>query len=444
MDYVPSTDRELREMLGVIGVADFRDLIAEIPSSLLDPDLGWPAGFSELELRDHVESLAARQRDDRVLFCGAGAYDHFIPAVVDAVAGRSEFVTAYTPYQAEASQGTLQAIYEYQSMICAITGMDVANASLYDGASAAAEAVIMAWHATKKRNAVLVSRGLHPHAAATLRTYLRGTETTIVDLPLEDGATDPAAVRELASGHEAAAVIVQSPNFYGCIEDVGGVAEAAHDAGTLAAVGANPIALGLLRPPGELGADIVFGEGQPLGLPLVYGGPYLGYLACRRQHLHKMPGRIAGRTIDTQGREGFVLTFQAREQHIRREKATSNICTNQALMALRACVYLAAVGRDGFGEVARLNYALAHEAATMLTAIAGCELAHPRPFFNEFALRFDRPRPRVEASCRDAGIVPGVFTEDLLPGEPPLLLVAVTEKRTRDEIRRLAEAIDRA
>ncbi|MGD0017497.1 MAG: aminomethyl-transferring glycine dehydrogenase subunit GcvPA, partial [Verrucomicrobiia bacterium] len=326
MDYIPSTEADLQAMVADIGVRDFEQLIASIPRELRVQRLNLPPPLTELELLRELQRLAGQNRsiDQLLSFLGAGAYEHFIPSAIDPLVMRGEFHTAYTPYQAEASQGTLQAIYEYQTMIARLTGMDVSNASLYDGASALAEAALLCLNATPQRKAIAISSAIHPEYRQTVRTYLQGREVEIVELPLRDGQTDVAA---LTVRSDLAGVLMQSPNYFGCIEPMAQAAEAAHAAGALFVACVNPISLGVLAPPGEYGADIAVGEGQPLGIPLGYGGPWLGFFAVSKKLVHRIPGRIVGCTRDTYGERGFVLTLQAREQHIRREKATSNICS---------------------------------------------------------------------------------------------------------------------
>ena len=361
---------------------------------------------------------------------------------MDALAHQSEFVTGYTPYQAEASQGILQLFYEFQTMICRLTGMEAANASLYEGASAAAEAALMARNITGRRR-VLLSETLHPDTLAVLRTYAGEGALEIETVPAEGGVVDEAALRARLD-ETTAAVILASPNFFGCLERLDRLIPAVRERGALAVVSTDPIACALLKPPGAFGADIVVGEGQPLGIPLQYGGPYLGLMACRAKFLRKMPGRIVGRTKDRDGRRGFCLVLQTREQHIKRERATSNICTNQGLLAVRAAVYLAAMGRRGLRTVAEQCFHKAHYAAERIAALDGYELPFAAPFFKEFTVRTRRPVERVMRRCRARGVLAGVPLERFDPSRRDCFLVAVTERRTRAEIDALVEALAEA
>ncbi|MBI1918381.1 MAG: aminomethyl-transferring glycine dehydrogenase subunit GcvPA [Planctomycetes bacterium] len=377
-------------MLRSIGVASIEELFAQVPAALrLKRPLDVPRALTEIELTQHLHELAARDvpAGEAVCFLGGGSYDHFIPAVVDAVAGRSEFYTAYTPYQAEASQGSLQAFFEFQTLVCQLTGLDVANASLYEGGSAVAEAVIMALSITGRTGKVVVAESVHPEYRRALATYLTNLEPHIETLPAPGGFLDPSDLKRVLD-EQTACVVVQHPNFFGCLEEVEELARLAHERGALFVVSFDPISLGLLKRPGQYGADIAVAEGQCLGNPMAYGGPYVGLLACRgdKEFLRKVPGRLVGETTDRNGKRCWVLTLQTREQHIRREKATSNICTNQGLFALRAAVYLAALGPQGLKETAELCTRKAHYAAERLTQVEGASLAFDRPFFKEFTL----------------------------------------------------------
>ncbi len=434
MRFAPHTEDDIRAMLAAIGLASIDDLFDQVPADVrLDRRLDLPAGVSELEILDDVAALARRNRslEDLVCFAGGGAYDHYVPSVVWALAGRSEFYTSYTPYQPELSQGTLQALFEFQSMICELTAMEVSNASLYDGATALVEAVNMA--RDRARGRVLVCGGVDPRFVETLRTYGRGSGYDPEVLPAAGGrATVPAV------GSDVAAVIVQHPNVYGLLEDVRPIAEAAHGAGARLIQLFDPTSLGILAPPGDLGADIAVAEGQPFGNRLGYGGPYLGLIAARMADVRKMPGRIVGETVDVEGATGYVLTLQAREQHIRREKATSNICTNQTLMALAATIHLAWLGPGGLAELGRQCASKAAYAFGALTAIDDVEPLFPgTAFFKEFALRLPRPAEVV----RDAMLTRGFLAGVPVPGEPDALLVAVTERRTRAQIDAFAGAL---
>jgi len=442
MAYIPHTDAQKAAMLRALGFSSIEALFREqVPAELLlDRPLDLPPGMSEIELRRHFQDLAARSEpaESAACFLGAGIYDHYVPSVVPTIILRGEFHTAYTPYQPEMSQGTLQSIFEFQTMIAALTGMDVANASMYDGATAFAEAVILAAGATNRDEALLV--GVHPHWAAVTRTYVEGLGIRVVEAPSPVGTADFAALADLL-GAETAVVAVQQPNFLGGVEDLARLAEAAHGAGALLVVGANPIALGVLETPGALGADVVVGEAQPLGLGMNFGGPLCGFFAARTRFLRQMPGRLVSRTQDREGRAGYVLTLQTREQHIRRARATSNICTNQGLMMLAATVYLSLLGRQGLREVAEQCLAKAHYAAERLTAVPGYRLRFPGPFFHEFVLQCPGNAREIARALGRQGIVAGYPLGEVRPDLADCLLVAVTEKRTRAEIDGYARAL---
>ncbi|MGH2556715.1 MAG: aminomethyl-transferring glycine dehydrogenase subunit GcvPA [Actinomycetota bacterium] len=436
MRFAPHTDDDVQEMLAACGLSSLDDLFAHIPASLtLDRELAIPEGLSEMELLAELRRLAGRNRhvDDLVSFAGGGAYDHYVPAAVWALAGRSELYTSYTPYQPELSQGVLQALFEYQSMICELTGLEVSNASLYDGPTALVEAVHMATAATG-RSRVMVSEALDLRYLKTLVTYGAGEHFTVESIPAEDGMTGMPT-----PGDDVAAVVVQHPNFFGNLDRPKEVFEAARAAGARSIQVFDPLSLGILAPPGELGADVAVAEGQVLGNHLNYGGPYLGIIAARAQDLRRMPGRIVGETRDVDGRRGFVLTLQAREQHIRRERATSNICTNQTLMAVAATVYLGWLGPGGLEELGRQCMAKARYAADRISDLTAAERMWPRSeFFKEFAVRTDRDPRVVQGSLMEAGFLVGpVIGEDGL-------LVCVTERRTREEIDRLVKAFGEA
>ncbi len=446
MAYIANTPDDERIMLERIGLGSLEDLFASIPDSIrLKRPLAVPPALTELELdREIGKRLDQNQGSDRrVCFLGAGSYDHFIPAVVDQLSGRGEFYTAYTPYQPEASQGTLQATFEFQTLLCQLTGMEVANSSLYDGASATAEAMLMAIAVTGRHGKIVVAGTLHPEYRQVLHTFLAELEPTLVEVPMTAGVVDPAALAAEVDG-ETAAVIFQQPNFLGRLEDAKALAAAAHARGALAVAVVDPISLGLLNRPGSYGADIVVGEGQALGNPLSFGGPYLGLMACRAEFVRKMPGRIVGETVDKNGKRAWVLALQTREQHIRREKATSNICTNQGLYALRASIYLAVMGPRGLRAAAELSARKAHYAATRLAAVPGIELAFPGPFFKEFAIRTAADPRLVLESVGRQGFHGGIALERLDPALGGCILIAVTEKRTRSEIDGLAHAYERA
>ena len=445
MPYIPNTDADRAAMLAAIGVERIEDLFHDVPEEARLPLLKLPPPLSELEIQQELRMLSETNTDlnHTACFLGAGAYRHFIPSVVDQLISRGEFYTAYTPYQPEISQGTLQAIFEYQSMICALTGMEVANASHYDGATAVAEAVITALNVSRhKRKKVIFSPTLHPQYRAVARTYTQGMGLTLVgDGDLSNGLAELAA---LCDG-DTACVIVQNPDFLGqpySPAEMQGLAEAVHGCGALLVVAVDPISLGLFAPPGEYGADVVVGEGQPLGNTLSFGGPYLGFFATRQEHVRSVAGRIVGETVDTQGRRGFVLALSTREQHIRREKASSNICTNQALCALAAGVYLAALGKRGLRQVAELCYHKAHYAAARIAALPGYEIVGQRPFFKEFVLRCPQPVDETLRYLLDEWAILGGY--ELGQDYPELadcLLVCVTEMNSREEIDALVAAL---
>jgi glycine dehydrogenase subunit 1 len=448
MAYGPHTTEDRAQMLRAIGVDSVDDLFADIPASLRSSGLNLPAPESEVELMARLSSLAGRNRVDLVSFLGAGAYRHFMPPVVDQLLLRSEFYTAYTPYQPEISQGTLQTIYEYQSLIAELTGMDVVSASHYDGATATAEAALMTCRATR-RDRVLVSRGVHPHYRQTICTYFAGASLVADDIPLvadgpEAGTTDLAALERLLSDPDrpVAGVVVANPSFLGLLEPMAEIGRLAHAAGALFVSVVEPVSLAVLSTPGEYGADIAAGDGQPLGIPLAYGGPYLGILACREALVRGIPGRLVGMTTDVDGRRAFVMTLRAREQDIRRDKASSNICTNQALCALAAAIYLGALGPHGLRDVAALGAARASELEAALAA-AGAPRLHPGPYLNEFAVRVP-DSSAVHARLIGRGFLAGVPLAPLIPDDPTVadgLLVCATEVTTGSEIAAFAAAL---
>lgn len=444
MPYIPTTDAERAAMLQTIGVSSIDELFADIPDDLrFRGRLNLPHALSEAETLQHLKDLAARNitTDDYVYFLGAGAYDHLIPAAVDYILARGEFQTAYTPYQAEISQGVLQAMYEYQSLICMLTGLDVANASLYDGASGVAEACIMAAAATGRGN-VVISAGVHPEYRRVAETYLRHQGIEVRVAPLREGLSDAAAVRELIDG-ETAAVCLQQPNAFGLIEDMEPFGELAKGAGALFISVVDPISLAILKPPGLYGADIAVGEGQPLGVPLSFGGPYVGFIATREKLLRRLPGRIVGKTTDAEGRRGFVLTLQAREQHIRRERAASNICTNQALIALRATVYMALLGKEGLRQVAVQCVQKAAYAQRRLLALPGWSAPFRGRFFKEFVVRPPIDPVELNEALLEHKIVGGLPLGRWDPELADSMLLCVTEARTKDQIDGLVSAAAR-
>jgi glycine dehydrogenase subunit 1 len=444
--YTSMTDADRAAMLEAIGVDAVDDLFADIPADLrLDRPLELADGLTEAEVFDHLRALAARNADAdaEVCFLGAGMYDHYAPALVDAITSRSEFLTPYTPYQPEVSQGGLQVMFEFQTAISELTGLPVANASLYEGPSSVASAAYLALGAKRGRRKLVVSRGLHPHARATLETYARGFHAEVIEAGLGDGVTDAEALAA-ALDDEVAAIFVQNPNFLGAIEDLEALAAAAHDAGALCVASVDAPMLGVLRSPGECGVDVAVGEGQPLGNRLDFGGPSFGFFAATEEHLRRMPGRIAGETTDADGRRGFVLALQTREQHIRREKATHNICTSQALNALAGTIYLAWLGRQGIVELGELLVRRTAYAREKLGAVKGVELLHSAPVAREFAIRLDAPVAAVLDRVSEEGIAAGYPLARDYPEFEDGLLVAITERRSREDIDRLAEALGRA
>lgn len=451
MSYVANTASEQKSMLETIGASSVDGLFSPIPESLrLRRDLAIPGPFAEQDLTRVMGRMASNNRsvDDLVCFLGGGAYDHFIPAAVDTLSMRSEFYTAYTPYQAEASQGSLQAFYEFQTLICQLTGMDVANASLYDGASAAAEAVLMAMSVTGRQGKIVVAETLHPHARQAIATILANLGPRIETVPCPGGFLNPTEA-ELALDDNTACLVVQNPNFLGGLEEMAELAQKAHAKGVLLVASVDPISLGLLKKPGDYGADIVIAEGQGLGNPLAYGGPYLGLMACREEFVRKIPGRLIGQTVDRNGKKCFVLTLQTREQHIRREKATSNICTNQGLYALRAAIHLSLLGPQGLKETAISCTQKAHYHANKLLATGLVHLEPDRAFFKEFTIKLEAsvarkwtPREIVDRML-DEGYLAGYPTGNWLVGKGDCLTIAVTEKRTKEEMDQFVEAFAR-
>lgn len=446
MSYTPHTDGDRDAMLAAIGIESPENLFDPLPASArLSGLLSLPERLDEISLVHHMRDLASRNAGASrlVSFLGAGLYDHFSPAVVDAVISRGEFATSYTPYQPELSQGMLQAIYEFQSLVCALTGMDMANASMYDGATAAAEAALMLVDAANRRQ-VVVARSVHPHYRQVLQTYCTAADVSLVECPYGDGVTDAQEFRSSVTD-ATACVVVQYPNFFGCLEDLSALLNHCQTVGARTVVVTDPVSLGLLKPPGAYGADVVVGEGQGLGCPIAFGGPLLGFFAFKSEFQRRFPGRIVGMTQDGSGRRGFTMTLRTREQDIRRERATSNICTNEALVALAATVYLCSLGPRGLRQVADLCLQKAHYAADVLTKECSVKLAFGAPFFKEFALYVDTRTP-VHDLCRALrgdGYLAGYPLGDAYPELHNALLVAVTEKRTREQIDGLAAAVVR-
>jgi glycine dehydrogenase subunit 1 len=444
MSYVPNTDAEQQEMLRAVGAQSIEDLLAPVPQDVrLKRTLDLSAALPEPDLKRLLMGLAELNADldHYPSFLGAGSYDHVVPSIVPHLARRSEFYTSYTPYQPEISQGMLQAIYEFQTLVCQITDMDVANASLYDGATAVVEAALLAV-GPSGRGEVLVSRALDPQYRATLRTYAHARGFSLREIELEDGTTSTAAL-ERALGPETRAVVVQQPNFFGALEDVRGIERLVHKTSALYVVAiTEPASLGVLAAPGSYGADQVAAEGQSLGNPIGYGGPALGLLATRAEYVRRLPGRLVGRTIDDRGQAGYVLTLQTREQHIRRERATSNICTNQALLALFTTIYLAALGRQGFQELGELCVRKAHYAQERIGAVPGFRPLFARPFFDEFAMATPLAAEQLSAKLRERGIIGGYELTRDYPELGEAMLFAVTEARTRDEIDTLVSTLE--
>ena len=419
--YVPSTREERQAMLEAIGLKEFRELFADVPEGMyLDRPLNIPEGMSELEVSRAMSKMAGKNKVFSTVLRGAGAYDHYIPSIVKYIPAKEEFLTAYTPYQAELSQGILQSIFEYQTMICELTGMDVSNASVYDGATAAAEAAAMC--RDRKRRVTLVSAASHPDTINTIRTYCYGTGDEMRLVPVKDGKTDMDALKTMLTA-DVASFYVQQPNFFGQFEEADAIGEAVHAAGAMYIMGCNPIALAITKAPVASGVDVAVGEGQPLGMPLSWGGPYLGFMATTNKHMRKLPGRIVGETVDHDGNRAFVLSLQAREQHIRREKASSNICSNQALCALTAGVYMSAMGPQGMAEAARQSMAKAHYLAKGLSALEGVSLCHSGEYFHEFVTTMPK-QEEVLAALEAADILGGLPVEEGI-------LWCVTEKISR-------------
>lgn len=433
--YFPHTEADIKGMLEHIGIKSIDELYAEVPEQVrLKKDYDLPEAKSELEIRQFFAGLAAKNKQ-LTCFAGAGAYDHYTPAAVPQIVSRSEYLTSYTPYQAEISQGTLHYIFEYQSMMAELTGMDISNASMYDGSTATAEAVLMAVASAKKARKVLVSETVDPKILAVIRTYAHFHGVDIEMVKATDGATDKADLDSKLADGGVAGVLVQQPNYFGVVEDYTGFADATHAAKALFIMNSVAADLAVLRTPGEWGADIAVGDGQSLGLPMSFGGPYVGYMCCREKLMRKMPGRIVGMTKDSRGQRAFVLTLQAREQHIRREKATSNICSNESLMALFVTIYMSLMGKQGLKEAAELSYAGAHYLMDRLVVTGRFKPAFDRPFFNEFCVRYAGDVDELQKRFIDNGILGGVKVA------PDTIMFAVTEKRTKEEIDKLIETI---
>jgi glycine dehydrogenase subunit 1 len=443
MRYTPNTPEQRAEMLRVCGVSSIGELFRDIPKSLRPRSFNLPAGRSELEVYQHFHHEMELIRDRQRSFMGGGFYDHYIPSAVDELAGRGEFYTAYTPYQPEASQGTLQAIYEYQTHICRLTGMEVSNASLYDGGTAVYEACQMALRATD-RHRIIVAGGVNPiYRKMLLSFYAASPSVEVAEVHVAHGRADRDKLFAVLD-ENVAAVVLQNPNFFSVIDDQSDIVARCHRLGILVIQSVYPVAMALLKTPGEIGADIAVGEGQSLGIPLSFGGPYLGFLATTAKLARKMPGRVVGRTVDRNGKDAFVLTLQAREQHIRREKATSNICTNAAMCALRACIYMSLMGAEGLREVARLCMAKASYAKNLFEQVKGIDVMRENPTFNEFVLRLPGNAADLTAAMARSGLSPGIPLGRFYPDMDRYLLVAVTETKTERDIRDLVQAVERA
>lgn len=430
--YIPGTDKEQREMLAETGFSSVEELFGHIPEEVkINGELKIPSGMAELTVRKRMQGIAEKNRVFPVCFRGAGAYRHFIPSVVKSVISKENLLTAYTPYQAEISQGILQSIFEYQTMICDLTGMDASNASVYDGASAAAESIAMCCE--RKRKKALISGAVNPYILETVKTYCAGSGTELLVIPEKDGATDSKALEEMID-ETTACVLIQHPNYYGNMEEAEAIGEIAHNAGAKYIMSVNPVSLGIVKTPGEYGADIAVGDGQPLGLSLAFGGPYLGFMACTSKMTRKLPGRIVGQTTDRNGKTGYVLTLQAREQHIRREKASSNVCSNQALCALAVGVYLSAMGNEGLKNAAVQCMSKAHYMAKLLEE-AGCTVENKGSYFHEFVTASDVPAEKILAALEEEGILGGY------PLDEYRILWCCTEMNSKEDIDRAAHIV---
>jgi len=443
MSYIPISKKDEKEMLAILGISSLGGLFRSIPDELkIKHDLSLPGPLSEFELGRHMEEMAARNDFGGFLsFLGGGAYEHFIPAVVDQLGSRNEFVTPYTPYQPEVSQGTLQIAFEFQTLICQLAGLDIANASLYDGSTGAAEAVLMAQR-INGRSKVLVSRAVHPQYRQVISTYIKNVGLQMIEIPYgSDGRTDHQAAAA-SIDDDVAAILIQSPNYFGTVEDIASFSDLAHGRSALSIVAvAEGLALGLLEAPGRLGADVVVGEGQSFGMPVSFGGPYLGFMASKKEFMRQLPGRVAGETVDVEGKRGYVLTLATREQHIRREKATSNICTNQALCAVRAAIYLETLGAKGLTEMAFQNAQKAAYAADALGAVPGVKRKFAAGVFNEFVLEFPKSWSDVDAALKKKGILGGIGLGRDYPELANCSLICVTEMKTKQDIDKLALAV---
>lgn len=441
MPYISNTDEDRAKMLAGLNLSSIDELFADIPDELRCASFNLPSGMSELEVRRYIQNLSDKNATGLICFLGGGFYDHFIPSALDAIVSRSEFYTSYTPYQPEVSQGTLQAMYEYQSAICNLTEMDVANASLYDGGTALYEAVMMAVRITRRRK-VVVDEGVSPIYRKMLRSYTTNLKLKFVEVPIAKNGTAERNLINANIDNETACLVLQNPNFFGCLDDVTDLSVSAHKAGSLAILSTYPISLGIVKTPGEMEIDIATGEGQSLGLGLSFGGPYLGFMVTRSKFIRQMPGRIIGETTDKNGKRGFVLTLQTREQHIRREKSTSNICSNEALCALSAVSYLSLLGKDGLKEVAELCNVKANYALERLCRIPGVKARFSAPLFNEFTLELPIEAGELIGRLIEKGIMSGFPLGRYYKDMAQCILIAVTEKRTKEEIGMLTEALE--
>ena len=441
MNYTPHTEADVKKMLEAIGITSTEELFRPVPQDLRLEALDLPEGISEMEALSLVDDLARQTREDAppLSFIGGGAYEHFVPSVVDAMISRSEFYTAYTPYQPEVSQGTLRAIFEFQTMVCELTGMEVANASMYDGSSALAEAVLMSVRINGGSRALL-PRSLHPFYKEVVQTYVQGIGLEIVEIPWTEAGTVDLDTLSKELLEDTAAVVVQNPNFLGVLEPLAEIGSIVNESEAAYVAAVNPISLGVIRPPGDFGADIVVGDGQPLGLPLSFGGPYVGFFATRDKHVRRMPGRVCGETTDVAGKRGFVLTLQTREQHIRREKATSNICTNQTLCATAATIYMASLGPQGLEEVGMLNWNRSHQVREALGELQGVSDRFSGGSFNEFVLKTEKPVPEVLAALEAKGIAGGLDLGRFYPDLEGCILTCATETKTEADIEHLVNA----
>jgi glycine dehydrogenase subunit 1 len=440
--YIPNTNEQQQEMLQEIGVENINKLFSDIPEECkLNRKLNVPEGKSEMEIRDCIRQVAKQNNNisENICFLGAGAYDHYIPSVIDYLAGRQEFYTAYTPYQPEISQGTLKAIFEFQTYICELTGMDVANASMYDGASTLAESCIMA-SSTTRRNTILIAKTVHPEYREVVKTYAKFRGLKVYETDYTDGVTDIKQLHEMLSD-DIAAFVLQTPNFFGLIEEIDSICNIIHENKSLMIACCDPISLGIMKPPGDLGVDIVVGEGQSLGNHLSFGGPYLGFMAAKNKLMRKMPGRIVGQTQDVDGKTAYVLTLQAREQHIRREKATSNICSNQALNALRATVYISLLGKQGYKKVSEMCIQKSHYTYNELLKLDGIEQCFNKPFFKEFVVKIKGSVDKINYKLNKINIIGGYNLGNSYPELENCWLIAVTEKRTKAQIDKFVKKV---